>query len=96
MFDIDQEYSQTEEENTKNGMNNTNELLNTIKVPQNLAQLTKRLPKSNYEVARQNTHSNSIKSRDGLSSSYNIDNGSQFNKANTVKSRLNKYKNNNA
>lgn len=27
-----------------------NELLNTIKVPQNLAQLTKRLPKSNYNV----------------------------------------------
>ena len=27
-----------------------NELLNTIKVPQNLAQLTKRLPKSNYVV----------------------------------------------
>lgn len=25
-----------------------NELLNTIKVPHNLAQLTKRLPKSNY------------------------------------------------
>jgi len=27
---------------------NHNELLNTIKVPNNLAQLTKRLPKSNY------------------------------------------------
>ena len=27
---------------------NENELLNTIKVPQNLAQLTKRLPKANY------------------------------------------------
>lgn len=27
---------------------NDNELLNTIKVPHNLAQLTKRLPKSNY------------------------------------------------
>jgi hypothetical protein len=25
-----------------------NDLLNTIKVPQNLAQLTKRLPKANY------------------------------------------------
>lgn len=30
------------------GPNAENELLNTIKVPQNLAQLTKRLPKSNY------------------------------------------------
>ena len=29
---------------------NRNELLNTIKVPQNLAQLTKRLPKSNYSI----------------------------------------------
>lgn len=29
-------------------MLNQNELLNTIKVPQNLAQLTKRLPKANY------------------------------------------------
>ena len=31
-------------------VNNENELLNTIKVPQNLAQLTKRLPKSNYSI----------------------------------------------
>ena len=57
-------------------MSSTNELLNTIKVPQNLAQLTKRLPKSNYDVVRQNTHSNSMKSRDGLASSYNMENGS--------------------
>ena len=31
-------------------VSNENELLNTIKVPQNLAQLTKRLPKSNYSI----------------------------------------------
>lgn len=32
-----------------------NELLNTIKVPQNLAQLTKRLPKSNYAKKNETT-----------------------------------------
>ena len=37
------------EEETDPGLE-SNELLNTIKVPQNLAQLTKRLPKSNYNV----------------------------------------------
>jgi len=36
-------------------MLNKNELLNTIKVPQNLAQLTKRLPKSNYAAKKQST-----------------------------------------
>ena len=38
-------YSVPEESNVSMSKN---ELLNTIKVPQNLAQLTKRLPKSNY------------------------------------------------
>ncbi len=38
-----------------------NELLNTIKVPQNLAQLTKRLPKSNY--SKQETTTSSLKNR---------------------------------
>ena len=52
LFGRETDYSLTEEDNTKTGINSTNELLNTIKVPQNLAQLTKRLPKSNYDVVR--------------------------------------------
>lgn len=40
------------------------DLLNTIKVPQNLAQLTKRLPKSNYSIGKSGAHSSSIKKRE--------------------------------
>ena len=35
------------------------DLLNTIKVPTNLAQLTKRLPKSNYSLGKSGAHSSS-------------------------------------
>lgn len=42
--------------------NMDNELLNTIKVPQNLAQLTKRLPKSNYNKLQ--SQSSSLKKRE--------------------------------
>jgi len=42
---------------------NENELLNTIKVPQNLAQLTKRLPKANYSNKIVSQSSN-LKKRD--------------------------------
>jgi len=41
-----EEKSEADTEVTKN-----NSLLNTIYVPQNLSQLTKKLPKSNYAVA---------------------------------------------
>lgn len=43
-------------------LNMDNELLNTIKVPQNLAQLTKRLPKSNYNKLQ--SQSSSLKKRE--------------------------------
>ena len=35
---------------------NANGLLNTIKVPTNLSNLTKRLPKSNYNIRAVNTY----------------------------------------
>jgi NIMA (never in mitosis gene a)-related kinase len=40
------------------------DLLNTIKVPQNLAQLTKRLPKANYSLSKSGAHSSSVKKRE--------------------------------
>lgn len=40
----------------------TNELLNTIKVPNNLAQLTNRLPKANYNIRTKKTEV--VKSKD--------------------------------
>lgn len=48
------------------GMDESNkfDLLNTIKVPQNLAQLTKRLPKSNYSLGKSGAHSSSVKKRE--------------------------------
>ena len=49
------------------------ELLNTIKLPNNLAQLTKRLPKSNYSVARhKHTISGNQKKRNEIEDSVKV------------------------
>ena len=53
IFPNEQQYTEANETRTSNfdeetSLLNKNDLLNTIKVPQNLAQLTKRLPKPNY------------------------------------------------
>ena len=62
LFPSEDERDLFEYEEERRLLNTENELLNTIKVPQNLAQLTKRLPKSNYNKLQ--SQSSSLKKRE--------------------------------